>query len=469
MTVLPHTARSLSKNGVFRQAVKKLAAGLVLLPALGGLALPPAAARVLTAHPHNYRPLLRTLQPGDTLLLAPGVYRRGLPLHHLQGEPGRPIVISGQVGAPRPLFPARAGHNTVSLIDSAHLTVRRLHLDGRNLPADGVKCEGPARWAHHIVLEDLLIERHGYSQQTVGISTKCPAWDWTIRGNVITGAGTGMYLGNSDGSDPFVRGLIENNLVVDSVGYDLQIKHQKARPPLAGLAGPPAVTVIRDNVFVKRTGLDVAGMARPNVLVGHWPLAGAGAEDRYLIYRNVFYDNPHGREALFQGEGNIALYNNLFVNPRGDGIHIQPHNDVPREIDIFFNTVVAAGTGIAVRRGQRRGDYTQYLTGNAVFARVPVVGGVQGDNRVGPYEAAGRYLTAPYAPFGRLDLYPKGYLGGRAVADLRLRAYPEWNRDFNGTVRAGRFYGAYSGVGTNPGWRPRFAPKPRLSVSKRAW
>ena len=51
---------------------------------------------------------------------------------------------------------------------------------------------------HHVTIENLNIVNYGADQQVVGISTKGPAWNWTIRGNRIVGAGTGMYLGNSD-------------------------------------------------------------------------------------------------------------------------------------------------------------------------------------------------------------------------------------------------------------------------------
>ena len=113
----------------------------------------------------------------------------------------------------------------VSILDSSHVTIRNLELDGRGLPVDAVKAEGHADWAHHITLENLLIQRHGHNQQTVGISTKCPTWGWVIRDNEIIGAGSGIYVGNSDGSAPFIAGMIEHKLVVDTLGYNLQVKH----------------------------------------------------------------------------------------------------------------------------------------------------------------------------------------------------------------------------------------------------
>ena len=178
---------------------------------------------------------LKRLRAGDTLLLAAGEYRDGLPVHGLSGAPGRPIIISGPERGPPATFVAQRGRNTVSIVDSHHLVIRNLVLEGNNLPVDAVKAEGQSRWAHHITLENLVIRGHGNNQQTVGISTKCPAWNWVIREVTIVGAGTGMYLGNSDGSAPFVAGLIERNLVVDTIGYNLQIKHQLARPDLPGM------------------------------------------------------------------------------------------------------------------------------------------------------------------------------------------------------------------------------------------
>jgi len=136
---------------------------------------------------------------------------------------------------------------------------------------------------------------------------------WIIRGNVISGAGTGIYLGDSDGHKPFIGGLIEYNIITNSIGYNLQIKHQKEQLAVQEEWPPERKnTIIRHNVFSKAQGGSEDTMARPNVLIGHLPPSGAGANNIYLIYSNLFFDNPN--EALFQGEGNIAIYNNIFLN-----------------------------------------------------------------------------------------------------------------------------------------------------------
>jgi hypothetical protein len=407
--------------------------------------------------------LLSNLQAGDTLVLEAGDYLDGLPVHDLNGTDAAPILIAGPESGPRAVFYPRACCNTISLLDSSHIIIRNLEVDGQGTDwADAVKAEGHANFAHHITLESLYIHDHDGDQQIVGISTKCPAWDWVIRGNIIETSGTGLYLGNSDGSAPFVAGLIEGNLIQDTVGYNLQIKHQNPRPTGIGLPVGDSETIIRHNVFSKANNASGGGMARPNLLVGHFPLSGAGMNDTYLIYGNFFWDNP-SREPLFQGEGNIALYDNLFVNNNGSAVWIQPHNDVPKMIRVFNNTVVAADTGLRVTGGDPA--FTQLVTGNAVFAGTPLNGGLQVENVTDTYANAANYLTNPGgSPTGNpttLDLYPlPGTLTGAPLDNSSFNSFLDWDRDFNNDQHDGTYRGAYAGAGANPGWMPKLERKP---------
>jgi hypothetical protein len=419
-----------------------------------------AAGRVMDATPETYRELLPTLVAGDTLRLVPGEYRRGLPLHRLVGTADAPIVIRGPAGADPAVFVARAGANTISILDSAYIHIRDLTLDGRNVPVDAVKAEGHARYAHHITLENLTIINHGNNQQNVAISTKCPAWGWVIRGNRIHGAGTGMYFGNSDGSAPFYDALIEHNLVTDPLGYAIQIKHQHARPSLDIAPHGRFITIIRHNVLSKANGGSSGPLARPNLLVGHWPLAGEGSVDEYLIYGNFLHENPH--EALFQGEGNIAFYNNVLVNRFGPGVHIQPHNDVPRKVRIFNNTVITSGDPIVVRVKEGAAPHEQWIMGNATFAPRAAIGGTQFENLAFGKEQAGELLGSVVDGSAAIDPFPK---------DARMRCTPLDVRqvdgvvdgacDFNGTRRMVGYCGAYASQGRNPGWLPTLEIKPR--------
>jgi hypothetical protein len=226
--------------------------------------------RILRADPSNYQKLVPALQAGDTLLLTSGRYPR-LTIANLNGEPGRCITVAGPAAGPRPEIAVQIGHNTVEIVDSSYIVVSNLTIDSLGLGGDGIKAPRTTHQAtHHIVLDGNLITGAGGFQQTDGISTKTPTWNWVIRRNAIVGAGTGIYLGDSDGSSPFVAGIIENNLVLNPIGYCMEIKYQLGRPDLAGMPQGPQSTIIRNNVFIKDDRPSPDG-DRPNVLVGGFP------------------------------------------------------------------------------------------------------------------------------------------------------------------------------------------------------
>lgn len=413
---------------------RALPATLALLSLFAaGLAVPAD----IPAEPRTYRALLRQLQAGDTLLLAPGDYADGLPVHRLVGTAAAPIRIRAANPAVRPRFISRGDRNTVSIVDSAHVAISDLHLDGNNLYVDAVKAEGHSHFAHHITLENLRITGHGPHQQNVGISTKCPATGWIVRGNEIIGGGTGMYFGNSDGNAPFVAAVIEDNLVVDTIGYNLQIKHQNPRPTDVGLPTAESATVIRRNVFSKSRNSATGELARPNVLVGHAPLSGPGQSDRVLVYGNLFLQNP--TEALFQGEGHLALYNNVFLNRDGSAIHIQPHHAAPGEVAVFGNTILAAGNGIRILGGGP--DQRRRVWNNVVFAEITLQGGDASGNVTGRLADAGSTLRQAEGAVETLDLRLRRATKGVA---MEVSRYPEADVDFNGGTRRDATPGAFA-------------------------
>jgi hypothetical protein len=418
-----------------------------------------AHAGVISANPSNYRTLLNNLQPGDTLQLAAGTYTQGLPLDNKAGTASAPIIIRGPDDQSA-VFQAQDCCNTVQLRDTSYVQVLNLTLDG--LGKDGPFGVDSSGNSHDITLENLMIVNHNGSQQTVGISTKGPAWNFVIRRNTIIGAGTGIYLGNSDGSQPFVAGVIEYNVILDTTGYNMEIKHQNPRPTGIGLPTGASRTIIRHNVFAKRSSTVGSDGARPNLLVGHFPLTGTGANDLYEIYGNFFYQNP--TEALFQGEGNIALHDNVFVNSAGDAVNIQAHEDKPRTVTVYHNTVVATGNGLHISGADT--NFVQKLIGNVAFAGDPIVGPNQQSNITGTYAQAATHLNAPTAAIGSLDLYPKaGQLTGAALDLSAFSGFTDGTKDFNGIARTGTHRGAYEGDGTNPGWKLALAPKSAVGGS----
>lgn len=426
-----------------------------------------AQGAVLTADPDTYKKQVDRLQPGDTLFLASGIYDRGLNLRGIHGSADALITITGpENGNPAVFLGDRAAkRNTIQLEDSSYLIIRNLELDGLRVPyIDGVNARGVT---HHITLEGLRIVNHGGGykpdtahQLTVGISTKGAAWNWVIRGNEIIGAGTGMYLGNSDGSAPFFAGIIENNLIVDTLGYNLQIKHQNDRP---GLLEAPRKTIIRHNVFSKAHRASIGGKwARPSLLVGHFPLKGSGSTDVYEIYGNFFYQNP--ADALFQGEGNIAFYDNVLINDAGLGINIRPHKDIPKTIYVFHNTVLTRGSGIRVTGAGK--DYAQQVFSNTVFSDGQAIRAVSSKGNItGRYLEAADYLRSPFARFGALDLRPLVALRTQSSPVLTLLPFSDSNKDFNGNLRSGRYPGAFTGNNDISNWPLQLSIKPSTPVT----
>jgi hypothetical protein len=418
-----------------------------------------APLRTIQANPSTYKNLLTTLQPGDRLLLAPGTYTQQLRIGNKNGQPGKCIVIEGpETGSPA-LFMGSDTFNTISLVNVSYLVFRNLTLDGQSLLGEGAKVESTSTYAHHITLENIRFKNYAPNSGRNAISTKAPAWNFVIRKNFIERAGVGMYFGKPDGTAEFVNSLIEHNVVHSSMLYNLQIKHQIGRNTALGIP-TSGTTIIRHNVFSKETGAATGIEARPNVLVGHWPLSGAGSTDAYQIYGNVFYENP--TEALFQGEGNIALHDNLFVNRVfSRTIRIQKHNNLPRRIDIFNNTVVASGEGIVIYNGDPA--YQQRVRGNIVFAATPLVGGLQVGNLTGAYSAAGQSLNNPSGSLtaGTLDLFPIAAKALGSAVDLSIFSdLLDWDKDFNGFPKLNTYRGAYSDDGVNPGWQPSLTIKP---------
>ena len=243
-----------------------------------------AKAKQIPATPATFEAKVPYLLPGDSLQLAAGTYTTPLTINGLNGTASHPIVITGAGNAT--IFKGNDCCNTISLRKSAYIVIKNMKLDGLNINGpDGIKAEGNTasnpNWTHHITIENLTIVNYANNQQQVGISTKCPSSNWIIKNNSIDGAGTGMYLGNSDGTQPFVNGVIENNFIQNTIGYNIEVKHQingqrdlaegvKAGTHLGGK------TIIRNNVFSKAKNSSTGESARPNVLVGGFPTDGNG-------------------------------------------------------------------------------------------------------------------------------------------------------------------------------------------------
>ena len=435
-----------------------------LAATLAGFLAAPLSAAVLDATPSNYLSLLRTLKPGDTLNLSAGRYR-GLPISNLRGTEEAWITITGPDAPPEAVILGMNDDNLIQIEDSSYVSIENLRIDSRGVPgAFGIAAHGQGRdLTHHIRIEGNTFVGQNGNQQTDAISTKTPTWGWVIRYNRILGAGTGIYLGNSDGKQPFVGGIIENNLIQDTLGYNMEIKHQFSIPEVPGLPLGPTSTIIRNNVFIKND-LPSPDGDRPNLLVGAFPDTGPGSLNLYEIYGNYFLHNH--REALFQGTGRFTLHDNVFV----DGSYSYPAIVVMKQQGpvklalIYNNTIYTPGPGI---RFGSRGLSGDAVVGNLIFSTVALAGPMtqQSDNITAfPYQAAA-YVRAPSFD-ATADFHPSPGRCQGAPIDLSLfHGNAGYSVDFNGAskVRAKGavvFRGAYASEGENPGWRLQAGIKP---------
>lgn len=419
------------------------------------LARTDAHATEYRADPSTFTAMLPMLRAGDTLALAAGRYTRPLNVTGINGTAMSPIVITGPTSGEPAVFVADAAAccNTIELRNASYVTIQHLTVDGNHV--DGVfglsAKDGTSNTVHHITVQDNVFMNHDGSQQTVAISTKTPTWGWIIRRNRITSPGTGMYLGNSDGTSPFVEGIIENNLIENSIGYCMQIKWQAPWPSVMGLPTGSTATILRHNVFIKNDRASPDG-ARPNVLVGGLPASGAGAMNRYEIYGNLFVHNSTAAEGLLQASGRVSVHHNVFVDAAGHAILVRDHDRPLIRAWIYDNTIYSTATGIRVGTAPEG----IIVTGNAIFSPAPIAGTptMMRENLTDSVANAAMHVTNPSTALGMMDFYPKaGRCQGAANDHATFAMDQDFNRDFNGTdATPFRFRGAYAGEGANPGW-----------------
>lgn len=421
-----------------------------------------AHGALLYGDPGNYDSLIGQLAPGDTLELAAGTYVR-LTLAGVQGTPAEWITVRGALPPGQTIIQGEPGYNTVQLAGSSYLAVENLWIDGLGYDVDGINAKDAI--CHDIRVQNCTLVNFGNNQSTVGISTKVTTWNWTIRGNTILAPGTGIYLGNSDGTEPFVNGIIEGNFIRDPIGYCMEIKFQLPYSLISGMPAGPNRTIIRNNVFEKDDTPSPAG-DRPNLLVDPFPSSGPGASDMYEIYGNLLYNNP--RESLFQGTGRMSIHDNIFI-AAGAGnaaVYLTDHNGALDYATVYNNTIYGSAAGITFATPPR--TYGMAV-GNLVLSDAPIntCGScstvVLKENVTDAVAAAAQYVNQPSTTLGAMDFYPRSDCTTCAGTPLDLSVVssdPDYALDFNGTLKGSFTYrGAYAGSGSNPGWPLQDEPK----------
>jgi hypothetical protein len=233
---------------------------------------------------------------------------------------------------------------------------------------------------------------------------------------------------------------------------------------VAGIPAGDGSTIIRRNVFIKGDNACDPSLCRPNLLVGGFPDTGTGANDRYEIYGNLFFHNPH--ESLFQASGRVTIHDNIFVDANTNAVLLQNHDLPLKQAFVYNNTVYTNSNGINFSSAASQGSAS---VGNLVFATTPLAGAPadQRDNITGAVAEAATYVNSPSMTLGSMDFFPKaGKCTGTAVDLTSSKTDRDYDRDFNGTSKGGFTYrGAYAGEGTNPGWTLAADVPPELGVN----
>jgi hypothetical protein len=118
------------------------------------------ADEVFVRNSSEFRKAVRELEPGTTILLAPGSYQGGLYLRGIAGIKEAPVVIRGADPNNPPLF--TGSRQAIQLSDCSYVILSNLKVKG--FPTNGINIDDGGSYespAHHIILENLTILETG--------------------------------------------------------------------------------------------------------------------------------------------------------------------------------------------------------------------------------------------------------------------------------------------------------------------
>jgi hypothetical protein len=400
------------------------------------------------------------LQPGDEVILAPGVYRDGrrLVIGH-RGTAERPIVIRAASGARAVLERPDARQNTINMIGAQYLILRGLEITGgstgiRLMKSDRYPCK-------FVTIEEMYIHHVGGPAMTAN-SPGNTYQGLVFRRNHIhhtSGHGEGFYLGSNNKPDgttaaAMFDSIIEGNYIhhLDgpniSQGDGIEIKDGSYN------------NIVRDNV--------IHDTNYPGVIV-----YGTDGKQPNIIERNVIWNSgDHGIQAAAEA----IIRNNIVLHSRADGIHSHTHQSARvGDLQILHNTVVCTQPGTSVIRislaegKQLAGPVV--IANNAIYGqedvfalRIPprqsagadmtIAGNVGTGATEGLPRSMGRDAWDPSGQLGRdLDDHYFPRAGSALIGAANVRFVV--SDDFNATNRgSSRDVGAYVfRKEGNPGWR----------------
>jgi len=439
------------------------------------------------------------LQPGDEVVLAPGVYNDPRRLNiFARGTAEHPITIRGADMNNRPIFqrpveldPFSSQLHVMNIEGAQYLTIRGVEvvggawgvrIGGTDRPSDAtlpiharLVDPGPLTpdKAKFITFEDSLIRDTGLSGITANMDTDFYE-GIIIRNNEITRLGqgdAGIYVGcNNIGgatSCVFKDGLIEGNYIYNidngngtGVGDGIQIKDGSYN------------NIIRDNVIHNTGGSGAVGIL----------VYGTDGNGVNIIERNVIWNN--GDNAI-QAASEAIIRNNIIFSATHDAIRSQDHQSaVVGNLTIVNNTIFSVGGRdvIDINKNGNNLSGPIVVANNAIYAtqggraiRVPSSGDVTVVGNVGmgsdspsslsndpsAWDPTGN-LLADFISYASMNVFPA--VGSKLIGAGDASYQPAV--DFNGISRSGSAdVGAFVfDPNGNPGWQIASAFKELLGL-----
>ena len=361
-----------------------------------------------------------SLQPGDEIILKPGVYSNSKRLEISQrGTAEKPIMIRAARDAKVTIKRPDAKQNTINLAGCQHLIIRDLEITGGSA-AIRIGKKG-THLAKFITLENLHIHHIGGVAVTANYSGESYE-ALTFRHNHIHhtgGHGEAFYLGSNSNPDGSTNGYIFNSVIENNYIHDLKggtVSQGDGIELKDGSYG----NIVRDNV--------IHDTNYPGIIV--YDTDGKAPN---IIERNVIWNTgDHG----IQAAADAIIRNNIIFGTGGEGIYCRNHQSaVVGNLTIVHNTILSKRSIRIIPPKKLSGEMVIANNALSVEPRIPSITGItQSTNITGIRE---KFPTSKSPCLGTAD------------SSHLVKV------DFNNTSREERKdVGAYHfSPGGNPGWK----------------
>ncbi len=297
----------------------------------------------------DYRPVLHRLQPGDELVLLPGVHEQYASFR-LEGTEAKPIVIRGKRDAAGNLPEVRwtsRGRNLWE-IRGRHLQIRDLVLHNPNHYAVRVG------ESSYITLENVTIRDSGAGLSANQASVHAlHVRNCRFLGNRETDLYIGVHEGNHRPGALQITDFLLEGTVIDGSGHQPGSTAQRGIQMKHDVQG-----TVRNNFMVHTRDPCVHAFGIVDVSTGR----------RQVIENNILV-RGNNRVILLDG-GHVTVHGNLVLGGTAGGIEARVRN-MPYEADVCDGLVVTDNL-IAANRG--RGDLhlpapirNPVIRGNRIF------------------------------------------------------------------------------------------------------